>query len=61
MIILVCGKFAKYKRGIKVGEEFVASHGINPDTMETVIVPCEHPVDLGAKCNETLGEVVLYD
>ena len=61
MIVLVCGKFAIYERGIKVGEEFVASHGVNPDTMETVIVPCEHPVALGAKFDEALGEWVLYE
>lgn len=61
MIILVCGKFAKYERGIKVGEEFVASHGVNPDTMETVIVQCEHPERLGAKFDRNIGEWVLYD
>ena len=61
MIILVCGNFPKYERGIKVGEEFVASHGIDPVTLETVVVSCEHPTKLGATFSETFGEWVLYD
>ena len=61
MIILVCGDFPIYEHGVKVGSEFVASHGVDSITLENVIVPQEHPESLGAKFDRNIGEWVLYD
>lgn len=61
MIILVCGNFPIYERGVKVGSEFVASHGVDSITLENVVVPQEHPERLGAKFDRNIGEWVLYD
>ena len=61
MIICITGWLDRYKGGIKVDREFVVSHGINPETDEMVILPCEHPSRLGAVFNNEIGEYVIYD
>ncbi len=37
-IILITGTFPIYNRGIKVGEEYCVSHGVDEDTLKTVII-----------------------
>lgn len=61
MIIVITGMFPVYDRnGIGTGEkEFTASHGIDYDTGQTVILPCEHPAKLGAEYDDKLGEWIL--
>jgi hypothetical protein len=50
MILLITGNFDTYDEyGIKNGTEFVVSHGINIKTGHNVVLPNEHPKDLGAK------------
>ena len=63
MILCVTGWFPVYgDDGHYTGrEEFVVSHGINMDTDETVILPCEHPEILGAKYDIDIGEWILGD
>jgi hypothetical protein len=59
MIVLITGTFPVYKQGIKVGTEFVVSHGIDLDTDRHVILPCEHPSRIeGAKMHPELGWVI---
>jgi hypothetical protein len=41
--------------------EPVVSHGIDPDTGETHVLPHEPPQQLGAVFDETLGEYVIRD
>ena len=61
-IICITGIFPKYdRRNVKIGEEFVVSHGIDEHTMRNVILPCEHPARLGAKFDSQLGEWVIED
>jgi hypothetical protein len=62
MIICVTGWFKKYDRdGVYTGKrEFVVSHGIDFETDEHVILPCEHPDVLGAKYDTEIGEYVIY-
>jgi hypothetical protein len=59
MIILITGTFPIYRRGVKVGEEFVVSHGVDERTGRTVILPAEHPSKLGARFDMDIGEWVL--
>jgi hypothetical protein len=62
MIVLICGAFDIYRKGIKTGEkEFVVSHGIDSETMKTVILPSEHPARLGGRWDQQLMEWVLDD
>ena len=39
----------------------VVSHGMNAVTLEGVVLPNEHPLQLGAKWIESLGQWVLFD
>lgn len=62
MIIGVTGWFPIYKNGYETGEkEFTVSHGYDEVTGGDIILPCEHPLKLGACFNSTIGEWVLYD
>ena len=38
---------------------FVVSHGIDAETLETVVLPQVNPVDLGAVMDYTIGEFIL--
>ena len=60
MIVCITGTFDVYKGAIKVGKEFVVSHGID-EFGNTVILPSEHPAKLGAVFNNQLGEYVIYE
>lgn len=60
-IICITGTFPVYNRGVKVGEEFVVSHGVEEDTLRNVILPSEHPSRLGAKFDPIINEWVLED
>ena len=40
-------------------DEIIASHGVNLRTEENVILPCEHPKDLGAHFSKTYNEWVI--
>ncbi len=60
-IILICGLFPVYRRGIKIGEEYVASHGVDEDTGKGVIVSNDRPTKLGAKRDPNTGEWVIED
>jgi hypothetical protein len=39
----------------------IASHGIDFDTLQTVILPAEHPQNLGAVFNPIIGEFVINE
>jgi len=60
-IILITGTFrAKDSDGYQTGrKEFVVDHAFNEDTDEPVIVPCEHPRNLGGIFDPQLGEWVI--
>lgn len=45
----------------KKQNKVLVSHGINADTMKTVILPQESPYEMGAKFNNNIGEWVLED
>ena len=61
-IICITGHFDTHdRRGVKVGTEFVVSHGIDEDTGRSVVLPSEHPAKLGAKFDRELMEWVLED
>jgi hypothetical protein len=61
-VICITGTFDVLKRGVPTGaKEFVVSHGINEETGRTVILPTEHPAQLGAKFDRQLHEWVLED
>ena len=51
MIILIT---CKDERG-----NLIVSHGVDEDTLKDIILPQEHPLDLGAKFNRDLMEWVL--
>ena len=62
MIVLACGTFPIYERGVNTGrKEFCASHGYDYHTMKAVCVPSEHPAKLGAVLNKEMGEWVIYE
>ena len=63
MIVVIAGKFPVCDRtGQPTGRyEFVASHGIDYATGQSVVLPGEHPQALGAVMHEQLNEWVLYD
>lgn len=59
-IILITGMFPKYHKNIKVGEEFVVSHGIDEDTLKTVIIDQRAPNHIeGAYFDQELKEWVV--
>jgi hypothetical protein len=60
-IICITGEFSVYDRnGIDTErKEFVVSHGINEKTGEMVILPCEPPLNLGAKFDNEIYEWVI--
>ena len=63
MIICITGWFDIYDRqGYKTGKkEFVVSHGVDTDNNDKIVViPNEHPRDLGAIFSEDIGEWVIY-
>ncbi len=62
-VICVTGWFDIYNRqGMKTGEkDFIVSHGINEDTGDAVILPCEHPNALSAVWDKDIREYVLDD
>ena len=63
MIICITGWFDIYDRqGYKTGKkEFVVSHGIDTDNNDKIVVlPSEHPRDLGAIFSEEIRERVIY-
>jgi len=49
-VILICDWFDVIGRdGIKTGrKEYTVSHGVDLDTGSNVILPCDHPRELGA-------------
>lgn len=61
MIICVTAWFDKYdKFGYRTGEkEFLVSHGVDSETDENIILPFQHPEEIGAKYNYDIGEWVL--
>lgn len=61
MIICITGTFPIYHGSFKVGEEFVVSHGIDSETGEKVILPSEHPRELGAVFDTKLCEWVILE
>lgn len=40
---------------------FLTSHGINVDTLKNVVLPQEHPRNLGAIFDKDMGEWVIND
>jgi hypothetical protein len=60
-IILITGVFDIYDGAIKIGEEFVVSHGIDEDTNQVVIVQSVHPTQLGGVFDPKLNEWVIED
>lgn len=42
-------------------KELLASHGINADTDEVVVLPVEHPESLGAQFDPNIGEYVIRE
>lgn len=61
MIILITGTFPVYRQGVKVGEEFVVSHGVDDRTGRTVILPSVPPGQLGGRFDKDLGEWYMPD
>ena len=62
MIVLYTWIFPIYdKFGVKVGQEFVVSHGYDTDTGRSVVVECRHPREIGAYFHSVIGEWVLFD
>jgi hypothetical protein len=41
--------------------EQIFSHGINLETGQTIVLPCEHPIRLGGVFDPDLGEYVIHD
>ena len=63
MIICITRWFDIYDRqGYKTGKkEFVVSHGVDTDNNgKIVVLPTEHPRDLGAIFSEEIREWVIY-
>ena len=58
-ILCITGVFDVYDGGVKIGTEFVVSHGINTRTGEVVIMQSDHPRNLGAKQDPVDGEWYL--
>lgn len=56
MIVLILTREHSRRTGRK---EDIVSHGVDIDTDETVILPPESPLALGAVYNSQLGEWVL--
>ena len=63
-IILITGTFPTYdKMGIKNGEEFVVSHGIDEDTGDTIIMDGRHPRNISGSFydKEIMEWVINYE
>ena len=61
MIVLITGIFKTYDRfGIQNGEKFMVSHGINTKDDSVVILPNEHPAQVGGVYNSDIGDWVIY-
>ena len=61
MIICITGWFTKYDRfGLPNGKEFLVSHGVN-EYLENIVLPQEHPKDLGAIYDTYLGEWIIME
>lgn len=58
-ILLICGYYPVYEKGVYRGKEFCVSHGINMSTDEIVILPNAHPLNLGGKYDKDLCEWVI--
>lgn len=60
-IIVITGNFDEYdSHGIRTGrQQFTASHGIDEETGEHVVLPWEHPRNLGATYDPEIREWVL--
>lgn len=61
-IICITGNFDIHdRRGIKVGTEFMVSHGIDEDTGCNVVLPNEHPAKLGARLDREIMHWVIEE
>lgn len=60
-IILITNKFPTTdERGFPTGRtETLVDYAIDEETGKHVVVPCDHPLNLGAKLDLGLGEWVL--
>lgn len=56
MIIVIAGMF---ENGDKGTFSLQASHGLNPDTLQSFPLPNEHPAALGAVFDSQIGEWVI--
>lgn len=60
MILLITGWFYNRTEGSSKGQkEFLVSHGIDLETDQVVILPNEHPKNLGAILDVNSGEWVI--
>ncbi len=58
-IVCVAGSHPVMRNGVQVGRAFVASHGIDEETQQSVPLPREHPAKLGARFDRFVGAWVL--
>lgn len=60
-IILITGFFDVLDSyGRSTGEkEFLASHGVDEESGKNVIITPDHPSNLGAKFDNTIGEYII--
>lgn len=61
-IVVITGYFDVMESGRPTGKkELLVSHGVDEDTCRTVVLPSEHPRELGAAFDSKLCEWVLPD
>lgn len=66
MLVLICKEFkiendSSPLRIESPETELLVDYAIDSETMETVVVPCEHPQKLGAHFDYRIGEWVILD
>jgi len=61
MIVLVTGTYPIYDQYGISHYEFMTSHGVREETGEIIVTPNEHPMRLGARYDEKLGEWIIEE
>lgn len=63
MLVLICKNFLKYdKYGRSNGDtELLVDCAVDYETLQNVVVPCDHPSALGAVMDRDLGEWVIRE